>query len=326
MFIKLFKSNHQVLLSVLFIMGAIIWIPSLVNPLQPQAPRETEIFYKLIYNIVIQFHPSISVLLAFGLLFLQSVVLNNLVINHSLNDKNTFLPSLIYFVLMSILPQFCTLNPILISNLVILLCLDTILKIYLKEESFAAVFNISFFIAVLSFFYQPASFYILFVWLSFFIYRIFKWREWFISIIAFLLPFALMAFYFFWHDNLVFMNNFLSIFHYFRVAPDYKNPQIIILILLQAFILFAALKYQNYTQDKIVMLRKFSGIVISLYAVSILSLYAAKGNWLIHLVSTFLPASIFISYFFNKIKKTWIPEIIFLIFIAIIFINRLFTF
>ena len=324
MFIKLFKSNHQILLSVLFVIGAIIWIPSLVNPVLPPVPRETEIFYKVLFNIVIKFHPSISVLLAFGLLFIQSVVLNNLVINHSLNDKNTFLPSLIYFVLMSILPQYCTLNPILISNLVMLLCLNTILKTYLKEDSYAAVFNISFFIAILSFLYEPAIIYILFVWFSFFIYRVFKWREWFISIIGLAIPFIFVGFYYFWNNNLAFMNNYLFLFSHFKFALNIKNPQIISLFILEVFILFTALKYYNYTKDKIVMLRKFAGIVTALYIVSILSLYSSKENWLIHLTSTFLPASIFICYLFNKMKKAWISEIIFLLFIALFIINRLF--
>ena len=146
MFVKLFKSNHQILLSFLFVIGAVIWLYSFFNPVNLPLPRETELFYKYIYNILININPVFSVLLAFALLFIQSIVFNNLVINHSLNDKNSFLPSLVYFVLMSLLPQFCTFNPILISNLVILLCFNTILKIYLKEDSFEAVFNISFFI------------------------------------------------------------------------------------------------------------------------------------------------------------------------------------
>jgi len=326
MFIKLFKSNHQILLSFLFVIGAIIWIYSFVNPVKPPVPKDTELLYKFLFHIIINLNPIISVLVAFGLLFIQSIVLNNLVINHSLNDKNTFLPSLIYFVLMSILPQYCTFNPVLISNLVILLCLNTILKIYLKEEPYTAIFNISFFIAVLSLFYNPAVFFILFVWLSFFIYRLFKWREWFISIIGFVVPYIFIAFYFFWIGDLVFMRKFLYIFNSFSIILNFKNPHIITLIVVEIFILFSTFKYLNYTKDKIVMLRKFAGIAIALYFISVLPLYSAKENWLNHLLSTFLPASIFISYLFIKIKKNWISEIVFFLFILIIIINRITTF
>jgi len=324
MFVKLFKSNHQILLSFLFVIGALIWLFSLFNPTYPPLPRDTELFYRYIYNFLIKINPEFSVLLAFILLFVQSVIFNNLVINHSLNEKNTFLPSLIYFILMSLLPQYCTFNPILISNIVILLCFNTILKIYLKEDSLEAVFNISIFISLLSLFYAPAAFYLLFVWLSFFVYRIFKWREWFISIIAFAVPYIFVTFCFFWVDNLAFMNKYLSLFNNFSFAVDYHEPRIITLIILEFFLLIAAFKYQNFTKDKIVMLRKFAGVTLAFYFVGFLSLYSSHQNWINHLMCTFLPASVFVSYWFQKIKKEWIAELIFFLFIVAIIINRYF--
>jgi len=322
MFINLFKSNHQILLSILFVIGAAIWLYSFVNPMPPPIPHETEVLYQRLYGLLIQVHPSIIVALAFSLLFIQSIVLNNLVINNNLLEKNTFLPALVYFVLMSALQPYCTFTPIHLTNLIWLLCINRVLKIYLKEDPYESIFIISMLISISALIYTQALFFLAFLWLCFFVYRIFKWREWIISLLGFAIPFLFFAFYLFWNDNLNFIAKFLNIFYFIPFHLNYKSIEFISSVIFVLFSLFTVVKYQMYYKEKIVMLRKFSGVLVSFYAIGLLSVYSLMQNELNHLMCIFIPVSIFASHLFLKLKRNWIAEILFFVLLIIIIVNR----
>jgi len=326
MFVGIFKSNFQILIPVLFIIGIVIWLYSFINPVLPPLPKQTELFYILLYKYIILLPPIVISLIGFTLLFVQSLVLNNLIINFSLTEKNTYLPALVYFVLMSIFPSFCTVNQVLIVNLVVILCLNILFNFYLKEEEYAQIFNIAFVFSLLTLLYYPSVFYIVFLWIIFIIYRLFKWREWLISVIGFLLPFLFVSFYFFWKDNFHEMNMFLNVFKPDIIDINYKSIKIIIILFMQLLIFYTGIKYRLLTKDKIVMQRKLAGIFIALYILNFLPFFFIPNTSLIQICTTFLAASVFVSNVFIKLKKGWISELIFFTLIAVIIISRIYNF
>jgi len=322
MFVKLFKSNHQVLIPILLIIGSLLWIYTFINPRLPVSPKDVEIAYKWIYSYIVEIHPVFSAILAFGLLLLQSIILNNLVINNNLNDKNTFLPALCYFVLMSVFPENCTLNNTLIINLALLVFINTFLKIYLREDAFAPIFNISFFIAVLSLFYNSAILLLVIVWSVFIIYRNNAWREWIISIIGFVLPYLFIFFYYFWVGKTGFVKEFYNGFSFNTLHPDFYSVKTLSALIIQVIIFYALIKYYSNYKDKIVMLRKYAAIIIVIFFIDLLMVYFSDSNRVVFIQMTYIPAAIFISQLFLRIKKSWVSELIFFILIGLLVINR----
>ncbi len=326
MFVNIFKSNFQILIFILFIFGALIWIYSFFYPAELPIPKESELLYFPLYYFFLKLPSYVLTLLAFTLLFIQSLVLNNLIINFSLTEKNTFLPGLIYFVLMSIFPSFCTLNQVLIINLIVILCLNTLFNLYLKEETYAPVFNISFVFSSLSLLYLPASIYLIFLWFVFIIYRLFKWREWVISIIGFLLPYLFVWFYFFWNDKLDDLNMYFNIFKVNIININFRSIKFITMFFVQLLILYSGFKYRIFTKDKIVMQRKLASIFITLFIISIMPIFFISDTPLYHISTTFLPASVFLSYLLLRIKKNWISELIFFTLLGLIIVSRIYKF
>lgn len=319
MIVSFFKSNHQFLIAFVLLLGAALWLPSFLNPIAIPKPAPTEILYFPLYNFFSIFHPKILTFVAFLLLFLQSIVLNNLIINHTLIEKNTFIPAVVYFVIMSIFPQHCTLHPVHFSNLMLLVYLNVIFRYNLSNEPVHQVFLLSSGVGILSLIFNPSLFVMPVIWLSFIIYNFRGWRMWAVSVMGLALPLIFVVFFFFFFDKIDFLTVYKQFFKPALPLMDFKNIHFISKVILFSFVFFAAIKYTSYTRERIVMLRKFASVLFVAFLSFFVAYFVFGANNLLNVLPAFIPASIFITHLLLSYKKAWVPELIF-VFMLIIFI------
>jgi len=322
MLIKTFKSNHPYLLVVLFFYALVLWAKPILYPILNTSQLNTEPFNTII-NSIVNYSPTFSVLVAFVLVFFQAVMLNNIVVHYTLIEKNTFLPALAYITLMSIAPEYTSLNKFVIFNTILIYVLKKIFNIYVLNKAYSEIFNISLILVLVSFMYFNALYFLIFIWLVFMIYNMLKWREWFIVLIGAGTPFVFISFYCFWINDYMFFKNYISHFTYFSHSYTlnwYKNSTHIILFVLM---FIGMLHYKMYASERNIMLRKYAAVLLWLFWFAFFTIFQSS-NWYLHLIILFIPSAIFLSLFWLKIKKQWQVHISFMLLLIIFLLNHFF--
>ncbi len=212
MFVKLFDTNNPLALILIFITGGIFWADSFIHPVLISEQTIIMPFYYLIFSILNN-NVYLFVIIAFLILFIEAIILNQIVIKNKIFARNSFLPALVYMLLLSSYSSLQTLTPVIIANLFLIIALQKIFDIYDDEEPYAKVFNIGFLASLASLFYFYSLFFLVVIWASFIIYRIYNWREWLISLIGIITPYLFIGVWLFWHDKLnIILYQFLSYF------------------------------------------------------------------------------------------------------------------
>jgi len=320
MFVKLFRTNNQFILVLLFVYGFLLWLKAFVNPNNIPEPHFVEFAYSYAFNYI-KIYPFVSVATAFVLLFIQAVVLNNVVVKYTLIEKNTFLPAFVYVTLMSVLPENTTLNPLILFNFFLIYGLNLVNKIYDIEKPVKESFNLSFLISIAALIYINGIYFLVFVWLCYLVFRINLLRAWIASAIGFIVPFIFVAFYFFMLND--YTPFYMLINYYLQVkisliTPDYKFYGLLFIL---SLCIIAAFKYKMLDNERIIVLRKYASILIWLFIVSIIASFLST-DWTSHIAIAFVPASIFISQFLMRLKRQWIGELIIFIVLFVLFINH----
>jgi hypothetical protein len=328
MLIGFFRKSYFFQYIVLLLLAGAFWIPSFLNPNLPGIDPNPYLTpgYKLLTDLLGS-NILISVVFAFLIVVIQALLLNYTLIKNELVPKNTLLPAMVYILLMSHSPGLLHLHPVMLSNLFLILILINLFKIYTKEDAYNEIFNAGFLTAVGSFFYFPLIYFILFIWLTFIVYRLYKWRDWLIPVTGLLTPFIFLFTYFFWSDELylaldAYSHNFIppsyvSLFAGFSIL-DWIIAGIIVL-----FFLWSFLKLTGGIQEKIILIRKRYGTIFWLLAVCILSYFVSGIRDNSHMAMIAVPVSVYISYGFSHLKRKFWFELLFAVLVLLIVINNL---
>jgi hypothetical protein len=278
-------------------------------------------FFKVLEGI-----PLLQVGIAFILLLFNAILLNSIYTEKGLLPKNNYLIALVYIILMSYTNQLLNLNPVLISNAMIILSLYMLIKTFDAEFPFQQILNASILISVSSLIYFPSLIILILVWISFIVYITFSWREWTISIIGFFIPYILVISYLYLTDKLAIKA--LEYFNYlkdFQIFGNFQSVDIFYYIFWSfiAFILIITFfKFLSSLNEKVVSIRKHSILIMWLLIFSVFISFTFKDNYIINVSIIFLPLSIIIAQYFSGTKKMLLKEIFFSIMIAIIILIR----
>ncbi|MDD3876945.1 MAG: hypothetical protein PHT69_10010 [Bacteroidales bacterium] len=278
---------------------------SFISPQPPNAPLITDFFYEPIF-LFSQNNMFLSSVFAFCLLFIQAIVLNNLVINYQILERNSFIPAFTYLTCMSLFPEYTNLNNVLIFNTFIILSCSILFKIYNKEDAFIEIFNLSLLVSVASLFFSPGVLILIFLWLSLAILNVLKLREWFISSMGFLIPILFVWFYFFWNNidmTSIYYNIKLFSFTWMENV-SVKNYSFFSLILFILLVLFSISKYLSESRGRVIMQRKFAAVFNWLFVFFIIVLLGTN-NVIPNSLIISIPTAIFIASFSINEKNQW---------------------
>lgn len=321
MFSKFFESNNPLLLIPVFIIGSFFWINAFINPPDVVNTANIAMFYKSIFHVFNK-TPFLSVLFAYILVFIQAYIIFNIIQQNKLINKNSFISLLIYILLMSAINNLQTLSPVLFANLFILLSIRIIMNIYGSDEPFHQVFMSGLLISIASLFYFPASFFLLIIFISFIIYKIFKWREWLIVIIGFALPYFFISVFLFLTDNF-----FITFQKYRNYILDIKFinyhhtlHEKIFIILMGLLILFSVFNIIFTNRAKLIKIRLSFIFFLWFLLITIFFMFIGNDNTSIFFMIIYIPLTIILSNFIMHLRYPLIREFFFTLFIiAIIF-------
>lgn len=327
MLIGFFRKSYLFQYVLFILIVGLLWIGTFLKPsgLIPGTDPYLQPGYALILK-AIGSNELIGKIMALMLVLTGSFLFNQILIKHELVPKNTLIPALVYMILMSHSDQLLLLEPALIAGMLMLLVLHYLFQVYTEEDAYSQIFNSGFLTGIASFIYFPSIFLIFFIWMTFIVFRLYKWREWFIPVTGVAIPYLFLLTYFFWFDQLdLVIQSYLKYFaglipvHFsFKPAPlDYVITGIIFFLFLWSFLKMAA-----NIQERNISIRKRFWSVFWFFFISFIIYIFGDFHDTSHLIFLTIPISVYISNGFSHVrKKLWI-ELLFGALLILIILNN----
>lgn len=319
MLIRIFRAAWFLQYLLLFVLAGVLWGLAYVYPYNFFSGGSFTLIKGL--DALIVSNPYLSLSLMILVLIGEAVLLNAILGIHRLTHRNQLVAAAVYLVLMGSSPLMVQPNIMLVINLLMIILLHIVLNLYGQQEPYSRLFDAGVLLGIASLLYLPAIFFIFFLLVSLMIFQIFHWREWLIPIIGLAAPFAFVAVWFFWTDQLVMQYDFFITKFTFilpEMFPLSTAYLAIWLLLLLLFIMGLPVILRLFNDNSADLRKKFR-VVAFMLIFSLLSAFFAGTDLKWHLHIAIIPLTVFITVYFIRHKRSFWGEIIItLIFVAAI--------
>lgn len=188
----------------LLIYGLLLKLPYLLHPHIPVIePSDGFLFAELIDFLqkpAAAFHV-IYPILAFLLLFSQSLTLNRLMNDQKLMYTSHYLVAMAYLLVTSLIPEWNYLSSALIINTVMVWAWPRMVSLYNNPNAKTLLFNIGLGFGICSFFYLPSLFLLVLLIVAILVFRPFSLAEWVVALLGILTPYYFLFAYLFFTDQ-----------------------------------------------------------------------------------------------------------------------------
>ena len=326
MLISFYKRNSVQAAAFLPVLAIVLWIFAFVNPL-PVEGRHLMPLYECVVFVIGQY-PYITYFFSIALILTGGYLLNSFAVKHEISDANSYLPALLYIVLMSAFPSQLSMHPVIFSNVFLILALNKVMNTFRKDKAYFEVFDAGTFIALATLFYFPAFIFFPIIWVGLILIRPFVWREWVISSIGFLIPFIFVWSYYFWYDSLDYLLYEKVFYPLSARFIDLYMPwsfYFLIGILLLICILGIGKLFTRLTTGS-VQSRNNLWLLIWTFALSIISFLIAPSLSVHYFSFAVIPVSVHAANYFLSERKTWLGEVVFYLLLTAIIFNQFINF
>jgi len=307
-----FKSNQTIILFALPIIAAVIWFSSF-GQIQDLNSSYAWSFFEIE-------NPYLDKIIALIFIIMSSILLNGVVNKNEIFERNTFLPSLTYVLLMSGWNELHSWNPYIVGNLFLILAYRRLLNIYNQLPCKSEIFDASFFVICAGIFVPAYLSALLGIWVTLMIFRPFSFIEYLMPFLAFgVISIYLFVWYLFDHS----MVALFSFGNYTPLNLDFTYSEIASLSVLLISIYYSGFVMLRKANSSSIRFRKISTQLIAFISLLILSLIFQKvykfGS--INLSLLAVPLSILIPFCFFYSKRNLIINLLFYISICSIIVN-----
>lgn len=312
MLIRLFRSDVSYQILIILLLSGLLWVPAFLHPLPPAPSGSGILLYQWIYQHLLNV-PLLSVIFAFVLLITEAVFLNLLLSSHDLMPRNSALAAILYIILMSWSPELLTITPALLSNAMLLILLYLLLGVFEKKEAYQEIFSAALVIGLTTFLDVGMGFLLILIFLSMLVYRIFSWREWFITILGFIIPFYFTAVYFFWNDAFTMFltetTKFIRPGFGIHYLPSWKLTTF--LITFGIIILWTVFSVLSIIQEKVIAIRKKYTMILWFFFICLAAVPLSSPSLPVRTGFLLIPAASLLTYYLGFLKKLWLMELAF---------------
>lgn len=162
-----------------------------MHPVMPKIDNEDSYLYKICIdslNLAFKGNKMLFAVLAFLLLYVQSLLLNEIVNKNKLFPKPNHLTAMCYLLLTSLFSQWYVLSPAMIVATLLILVIARLCKLQHVQEANKTLYNIGLLLGVSILIYFPNVVLLLLVYLGLIILRAFRLNEWVIAFLGVITP------------------------------------------------------------------------------------------------------------------------------------------
>ena len=189
--IRFFKSPQPAALIVIPFIIIILWFRTGFH-CQPVTDLSNLPVWQAIAGMLSHLPSWLNFVILAIIISVQAVYFNLMVNKHEVLYKNSYLPSLIFALIISSTPGLMQLHPVHFINLFVLIIFDRIFSLFKNDHPNSALFDAAFLTGLAGLFYFPALLLFVVLIISMSIIRPFNFREWMIFFVGFLSPFFLI--------------------------------------------------------------------------------------------------------------------------------------
>lgn len=326
MLYRFFRSYNPLLVVLIPIIGILLWLNSFIH-IQPKEflfDKFPMPFYRYTYNFL-GTNLLISSISTFFIIIIQSFLLVRINLKYILIQERTYLPALMYILLVNGFIELHRLNPALFGSLFIILAIDKIFDSYKKDHLSYSFFDASILLSIGSLFYFNTIYFLLFLWLGLLILRPFIIREWIFTIIGFAVPYIIyFGMVFVFSNNLI--NEINSIKMAFSINVNnllyMKLPHYIYYTFMTLLVLIATFNILNSLFRMKVQNRNFFQVLIAMMVISMLIYILIPSASVEMIMISSIPFSFILSHYFRDTNLKWWGELIFVLILGLqLFIN-----
>lgn len=326
MLLRLFKGYQAYLLVLIPIVGIILWSNSFfIHSYELDGNYVFMPLSKLVYHIV-GINTIASKLLAIALVLINALLLSRMNIVYNFIRARTYLPAVIYLLLMSFLPEIQRLTPALMASVFVILAMNKVLGTFKKEKLAIQIMDASLLISVASLFYFPAMFLLVYLWVGLALLRPFRGREWAFTILGLIVPY-LIVLSFLYLTGRSFHFSIQKLFNAPFILSWAFRENILALIFwgyLVLLVLLASVQIITIFSTKKVHSRRFFIYFLWLFVITI-GIYFIVPSASIEIFSlNAISLSFLLAHYFINLRYSWLPELLFVLLFTIILANKFF--
>lgn len=257
-------------------------------------------------------------ILANLILFLEALLLNNIINRRRILPAQSFFPAFCYILFSTFFVSWNHFSSPLLANLFLLGLLYQLTGLYATLNPRSQAFNMGLLAGLASLFYLPALGLLLLIWIAQLVARPFRLAEFILVVAGILYPYYFLGTFLFLTDNLeVLLTLPLPLLSYPLLSQSYWILGGMILLLW--WFLFGSIRLQQDYMKMLIHIRKDWGIFLAFVFIGLIlpflpNIFSLTG-WLI----AFLPMSIFVSIGFWHVRKRWFATLIHVSALAFIF-------
>lgn len=202
--IGVFKQKNPANLILMLVFGVLIKLPMFLHPHRPEIrPADGTLFISILKFLepTGKTSPIIYSLLAFGLLFLQAVVLTRFINTQRMMNRSTYLPGMAYLLVTSLMPEWNYFSAPLLINSLLLFVLSSLFRTYNQQNAKVTIFNIGVALGIAGFLFISSLTFIIWVLLALAVMRPFRLNEWLLCILGITTPFYFYGIFIFFNDQ-----------------------------------------------------------------------------------------------------------------------------
>jgi hypothetical protein len=305
------RSNQPFMVLLLPILFVLFWFKSdtgWVHDMTRCTPMP--LYQALLYLAPV--HSTVSKIIAFIFVIVIAFMLNRLNTKFIFIPERTYLPSIIYLIIVCGLETNKELSAVLPAMVLLLLALERILNSYKVEKLSYNSFDASFLLGIASLFYFNIIFYIALIWFALSIIRSFYWREWVYTFLGFAVPYLILFSIYYLTDrsSLNLLNAIRENFSV-QLSISMNKVQYIFIGYLVLLILLASQQIIKINSSQKILARKSFNLFLICFLISLmifLFLGSAKDE-LIYIAG--FPLALLLAHYFIMARKSRWLEIMF---------------
>lgn len=302
--IRFFRSPQPAALFVIPFIAIILWLAGWGHVPVYDHPNLAPL-WKPFVPLFLRLPDFVRWLLLVALVSFSAIKFNLLMNRHEVLYKNSYLPSLFYVVLVSSLPEFMTLHPLHVVNLLLLSFLDNCFDFFKNDRVVRPIFNAGWIISIIVLLYLPLFPLLVFFFLVLTILRSVSLREWLMAATGVLFPIFLLTCWWFptpLPEKVQWLIRYAVNYRWLPMA-SLNLPQQVFVWTTVGMLLFSLLKLRGNYYKNTVRTRYFQQALFFLLLFGVGLLFLNGRLLWIHTVVLTIPAAAFLSYWFVSAKK-----------------------
>jgi hypothetical protein len=307
----------------ILLLGILLWINNVVG-VTDISPKVVDGNYLMVeLDRIMSGNSLVYSICLLVFVFIQAFLVTSISGRNYFLSRSNLLPAALYVIFIETSLGNGLNLEVLIVNLFLLAFLSLLTRLESDQENLSLILNASTILGIGSLFYKDLAFYIVFGWSALWVLRIFRWREWVIIPVGFLIPHLFAFTISYWvNGNTEYLFNLLPVVNFYF---DFKTYDPTIIELVFGFImviigLISMIWFLLKNIERTVKVRR-AGLILLNFTITTLVVFVISNLKIYELYRLLcIPLALTMSVWLDHVKKTWIRETIMAIILIFVFL------